>query len=85
MAFSDNAHVVSDPAGERRRVLHKMLQSGKASYADIIKRLNVLVIYNKCKNPQVAQAVKRDMLFVQKHEAQYSKSSTKRRSVKRRH
>jgi hypothetical protein len=58
----------------RRSILKNLLL--KTPYSTIIKRLNVLAIYNKNRYPETLSKIKRDMSFLQK-------TSTKKRSVKK--
>lgn len=60
------------PAKKRRSLLKRLMSKGVATYSEIIKRLNVLVIYNKRRHPETSEKVKRDMEFVHRHFAKYS-------------
>ena len=60
------------PAKKRRSLLKRILSKGLATYSEIVKRLNVLVIYNKRRYPETSAKVKRDIDFVHRHFAKYS-------------
>lgn len=55
---------VDDPLKVKRRMLESYIK--KDGYSTVIKRLNVLVIYNKNKNEKLSNKVKRDIKFLQK-------------------
>jgi hypothetical protein len=59
---------VNDPLKVKRRMLESYIK--KDGYSTVIKRLNVLVIYNKNRNEKLSNKVKRDIKFLQK---KYSK------------
>jgi len=52
------------PEKKRRSILENLLSKGKATYSEIIKRLNVLVIYNKRRHPETSRKAKRDLDFI---------------------
>jgi hypothetical protein len=56
-----------DLARDRRKLLMNMIKNNHASYSDIIKRLNVLVIYNKNRHPDISDKVYKDLSYMQKH------------------
>ena len=70
---------IKDTMKTRRSILKKLLR--KDSYSTIIKRLNVLSIYNKNRYPEISKKVKSDISFIQKNF--YNKSLSKKRSKKR--
>ena len=70
----------ADLARERRQVLSKLIVSRKETYSQIIKRLNVLAIYNKNKNPELSAKIRRDIAYVQRHLSHFSKTSSKHKS-----
>ncbi len=70
---------IKDTMKSRRSILKKLLK--KNSYSTIIKRLNVLSIYNKNRNPEISKKVKSDISFIQKNF--YNKSLSKKRSPKK--
>ena len=70
---------IKDTVKSRRSILKKLLQ--KNSYSTIIKRLNVLSIYNKNRYPEISKKVKSDISFIQKNF--YNKSLSKKRSPKK--
>jgi septum formation topological specificity factor MinE len=76
-------------AKKRRSILHSLLRKRKATYSEVVKRLNVLVIYNKNRHPEVAHKIKRDIDYVHKYFQKYSlifqnKKQGKRRGSKKR-
>ena len=60
---------------ERRNLLDKLVKDFE--WGNIVKKLNVLYIYNKVKNPVNAGKFRRDMFYVQK------KFSPKKKSTKK--
>ena len=58
---------LSDLARDRRKHLMNMIKKGHATYSDVIKRLNILSIYNKNKAPQLSEILKRDIAYLQRH------------------
>jgi hypothetical protein len=54
---------------ERRKELIKLIKTKKKDYAPIkiLRRLNVLYIFNKNKNPELAQKFRRDFKYVKKY------------------
>lgn len=56
----------------RRSLLKHILSRKKATYSQIIKRLNVLYIYNKNIHPEISKKVKGDLKFIQSHSRKYS-------------
>jgi hypothetical protein len=77
---------ISDTMVNRRSILEKLLR--KTPYSTIIKRLNVLAIYNKNRYPETSSKIKRDMNYLQKtfsvKKRSVKKPSAKKRSVKKR-
>jgi hypothetical protein len=83
---------VDSLARDRRSLLKRLIRSRRATFSEIIKRLNVLVIYNKRKHPETSKKVKRDLDYIERHMSQYRlspqrksprKKSRKRKSIKR--
>jgi hypothetical protein len=74
---------VDMPLDTRRSLLKKILRTGLATYSEVVKRLNVLSIYNKNRHPEISKRVIRDMRYIQKTQST-KRRSTKRRSTKRR-
>jgi septum formation topological specificity factor MinE len=74
-------------AKRRRSILRRLLSKRKATYSEIVKRLNVLVIYNKRRHPETSNKIKRDIDYVHRHFQKYSLTllhkTTKRRSKKK--
>ncbi len=54
------------PMKERHTSLKKAYKA--YGYSKLIKRLNILVVYNKYKNPKIADIAHKDMEFIQKLE-----------------
>jgi hypothetical protein len=52
------------PVKEREIALKKAYKS--YGYSTLIKRLNILTVYNKYKNPEIVDIVQKDMDFVRK-------------------
>lgn len=77
---------VDNLARDRRSLLKRLIRSKKATFSEIIKRLNVLVIYNKRKHPETSKKVKRDLDYIERHMSQYrlspQKKSLKSRKIK---
>ena len=75
------------PEKKRRSLLKFLLDRKRATYSEIIKRLNVLSIYNKRRHPETSRRAKRDMDFVHKHYQKYSltfkHTGSKRKSYKK--
>lgn len=61
---------------ERRAILEELAK--KDSWGTIVKRLNVLYIYNKNRYPETASKFRRDMKYIQR------KFSPKKKSMKKR-
>jgi hypothetical protein len=55
---------VTDPLKMRRSILKKIVKD--MPYDKLIKRLNVLSIYNINRNPEISQKINRDIKFIQK-------------------
>jgi hypothetical protein len=68
---------VNDSIKARRSILKKLLQ--KNPYASIIKRLNVLSIYNKNRYPETSKKVKSDISYIQKKYYNLSKTSLRKK------
>lgn len=71
---------VDMPLDARRSLLKNILRKNLATYSEVVKRLNVLSIYNKNRHPEISKRVIRDMRYIQKST---KRKSTKRRSTKR--
>ena len=69
---------LSDPITIRRKILAKY---AKENWGKVVKRLNVLVLFNKNKHPTTALKFKKDMIFIQNNFGK--KKSTKKRSYKK--
>jgi hypothetical protein len=57
----DGYHI-DDPIKTKRKILDWYVK--KDGYATVIKRLNVLTIYNKKRHPEMSQKVLRDMNYL---------------------
>lgn len=55
---------VDDPLKVKRKMLEWYID--KDGYSTVIKRLNVLAIYNKNRNEKMSNKIKRDIKFLQK-------------------
>lgn len=78
-----NYHI-KDPIRVRRDILMKLLETRQTTYSEMIKRINVLSIYNKNKNPDMSNRFIRDISFLQKYAAPiysltYLKNSAKKK------
>jgi hypothetical protein len=62
---------IDDLARDRRSLLKKLIRSKKATFSEVIKRLNALVIYNKRKHPETSKRVKRDLDYIERHMGKY--------------
>ena len=71
---------VDMPLDTRRSLLKNILRKDLATYSEVVKRLNVLSIYNKNRHPEISKRVIRDMRYIQKST---KRKSTKRKSMKR--
>lgn len=78
---------VDSLARDRRSLLKRLIRSRRATFSEIIKRLNVLVVYNKRKHPETSKKVKRDLDYIERHMSQYrlspQRKSPKKKSIKR--
>ena len=78
---------VDNLARDRRSLLKSLIRSRRATFSEIIKRLNVLVIYNKRKHPETLKKIKRDLDYIERHTSKYrlspQKKSPKKKSLKR--
>lgn len=63
-----NYHI-NDNVKVRRKILMNLLKTNKATYSEMIKRINILSIYNKNKNPEMSNRFARDITFLQEHAA----------------
>ena len=71
---------INDSMKKRRSILKKL--SKKSPYATIIKRLNVLAIYNKNRYPETTKKIQSDMSYLRKNNSM-KKPSMKKRSMKK--
>lgn len=70
---------IRDKKQTRRDILLHLLSSGTTEYSTLIKRLNVLAIYNKNKHPELTDKLRRDMDYIRRKYKQ-KRSSNKKRS-----
>jgi hypothetical protein len=63
MLTSFNYHV-DLPVKERQEALKKAYKA--YGYSTLIKRLNILAVYNKYKHPEIVDIVQKDMDFIRK-------------------
>ena len=62
------------PVKERRSLLKRLMKRKLATFSDVIKRLNVLAIYNYRRHPETTKRVRRDMAWVEKNLYTFRKS-----------
>ena len=77
---------VDNPTKSRRSLLKRLISSKRATFSEVIKRLNALSIYNKNRHPEMSRKVRRDMEYIEKHMGKYRLSpyrSPIKRSLKR--
>jgi hypothetical protein len=68
---------------ETIEILKKLAK--RDTWVTIVKRLNILYIYNKNRHPDIAAKFRRDMKYIQKEfSPDYLSKKSKRRSVKKR-
>lgn len=72
-----DGYTISDPAVIRRRALCRAIKV--RGHVPLIRRLNVLYIYNKNKHPKNAMIFRRDMKFVQTVYVKYKHSKKTRK------
>lgn len=76
---------LDDKRDHRRKILRKIAK--KDTWETVVKRLNVLYIYNKNRHPENAGKFRRDMKYIQKEFSsafkRKSKVKSKKRSIKR--
>jgi len=68
---------------ERRKILDKLVN--KFGWVNIVRKLNVLYIYNKNKHPKTAMKFRRDMKYIQKYfspKSKKAKKQTKKKATK---
>lgn len=74
---------IKDPAYIRRAILREIIVYKEATYSQVIKRLNVLAIYNKNKSPKTAAKIRSDISYVQDKLKRYSKTYNRKKSKSR--
>jgi hypothetical protein len=77
-------YFLADKQSHRRKILTKLAK--RDTWETIVKRLNVLYIYNKNRHPDIAAKFRRDMKFIHNEFSPdyQSKKRSKRRSLKKR-
>jgi len=65
-ALTKHGYSTKSPAKTRHTALRKAVKASTAG--TVIKRLNVLQVYNKNRSPKVAKIARSDMAFVRKLE-----------------
>ena len=77
-------YFLADKQSHRRQILKKLAK--RDTWGTIVKRLNVLYIYNKNRHPDTAAKFKRDMKFIHNEFSPdyQTKKRSKRRSLKKR-
>lgn len=79
-----NGYHIRDLARTRRDVLAKILRKQGSRYSQVIKRLNVLGIYNKNRHPDITAIVHKDIKYIQRHFGHLAKTKrSPKKSVKR--
>lgn len=76
-------YTLKDPAYFRRAILREIIKNKEATYSQVIKRLNVLAIYNKNKSPETTAKIRSDISYVQTKLRQYSKTFRQKKSRSR--
>jgi hypothetical protein len=73
-----------DSTSKRRKHLLDLIKKNHATYSEVIKRLNVLAIYNKNRAPEVSSILRRDIAYLQRQLSPFKpKSISPVRSRKR--
>jgi hypothetical protein len=68
---------------QRRNILLNLLKSDTASYSQLIKRLNIIGVYNKYKHPTIEKKIRKDIAFLQKYMTRVRSVSPKPKSPRR--
>lgn len=72
---------INDPVKQKQKALDKLVN--KNGYSTIVKRLNVLAIYNKNRYPNYTSKVRRDISYLQnKYRSKSKVSKPKKTSIK---
>mgnify|MGYP000879853443 CR=1 FL=1 len=71
------------PEKQRRNILLNLLKSDTASYSQLIKRLNIIGIYNKYNHPETEKKIRKDIAFLQKYMSKVRSISPKPKSIRR--
>ena len=58
---------INDGVRHRRAILKQHMLDGNETYGNIVKRLNVLAIFNKNNHPEYTKKYREDMAWVQRH------------------
>lgn len=75
-------YTLKDTIKDRRIVLDKLIP--KLKWGHIVKKLNILYIFNKNKHPNTAMKFRKDMFYIQKHNKKSKRKSirSKRKSIR---
>ena len=74
---------VDNTLEKKHKLFKKLLSKKEITYSELIKRLNILAIYNKRKHPDISKKVRKDIKYIQEHfKMKYSLSSIKK-SIKK--
>jgi hypothetical protein len=68
------------PETQRHNILLNLLKSDTDSYSQLIKRLNIIGIYNKYKHPEIEKKIRKDIAFLQKYMTRVRSVSPKPKS-----
>ena len=72
---------INDPVKQKQQALDRLVK--KDGYSTIVKRLNILAIYNKNRYPQYASKVRRDISYLQnKYRSKPKVTKPKKTSIK---
>jgi hypothetical protein len=74
---------MSDKAYTRRKHLLDLIKQNHATYSEVIKRLNVLSIYNKNRAPELSTILRRDINYLQRRLSPQKPMSMRRKSRSR--
>lgn len=72
-------YTIHDLQRDRRSLLRKILKNNWATYAQVIKRLNVLAIYNKNRHPDISDKIRKDIKYVETNLNKYSKKMSRKK------
>jgi hypothetical protein len=75
---------VKQLAKKRRDLLMRIIKKNMSTYAQIMRRLNVLAIFNKNKNPKLSKKVRTDMAYLRRQFRKPTKKMKKKKPQQRR-